>query len=327
MAVDSFEERQVAGLNVGSPFAGVGKWLDSVAVHDGSEYAYQPGNPSSNTMTSVGLLGREYLGCKPDDPMISGGITYLMSHLPNNISPNVYYWYYGTQVVHNVGGVQWDQWHHRMRSILTETQVRDDSCADGSWASEKDAWGKTGGRIMTTCLSCVILEMCYGYELLSGTVALQADEITESVKNEKAQKPQASDDITKMHELDRFRLSHTSWRIKGPYFKEGVIAFEQWSVNGGPGTTGSVDQGIGSVSTVHKSYVYYPVQAALLRMKGKQVLLVDASGTQRTFNYALFQLSDQKFLDQFKRKCDEINKEEDDKPVKPEVKRESASGK
>ena len=34
----------MAGLNVGgSVFSGTSKWLDSVAVHDGTEYAYQPG--------------------------------------------------------------------------------------------------------------------------------------------------------------------------------------------------------------------------------------------------------------------------------------------
>ncbi len=59
----------MAGLNVGgSAFANTSKWLDSVAVHDGAEYAYQPGNPSSNTMTSVGLLCRQYLGASATTP-------------------------------------------------------------------------------------------------------------------------------------------------------------------------------------------------------------------------------------------------------------------
>src|SRR5208337_199370 len=59
----ALKSAHMAGLNIGGPsgsagsaFSGTSKWLDSVAVHDGTEYSYQPGNPSSNTMTSVGLL-------------------------------------------------------------------------------------------------------------------------------------------------------------------------------------------------------------------------------------------------------------------------------
>ena len=38
-----------------------------------------------------------------------------------------------------------------MSDFLVRTQVRNvDQCANGSWAPEKDFWGKHGGRIMTT---------------------------------------------------------------------------------------------------------------------------------------------------------------------------------
>ncbi len=33
----------------------------------------------------------------------------------------------------------------------------------GSDRPEKDAWGKTGGRVMTTALSCLTLEIYYRY--------------------------------------------------------------------------------------------------------------------------------------------------------------------
>ena len=46
--VMALKSAHMAGLNVGgSAFSAAGKWLDAVAVHDGAEYAYQPGNPSS----------------------------------------------------------------------------------------------------------------------------------------------------------------------------------------------------------------------------------------------------------------------------------------
>ena len=38
-----------------------------------------------------------------------------------------------------------------------------DECANGSWAPEKDAWGRRGGRVMQTSLSCLTLEIYYRY--------------------------------------------------------------------------------------------------------------------------------------------------------------------
>ena len=37
-------------------------------------------------MTAVGLLGRQYLGAKRDNPMLAGGMKYLMNHLPDEES-------------------------------------------------------------------------------------------------------------------------------------------------------------------------------------------------------------------------------------------------
>ncbi len=60
----------MAGLNIGGGAvrAGARKWLDSAAINNGSEYSYQPGNPSSNTMTAVGLLCRQHLGASATTP-------------------------------------------------------------------------------------------------------------------------------------------------------------------------------------------------------------------------------------------------------------------
>ena len=43
-------------------------------------------------------------GRKRDNPMLVGGMAYLMAHLPDEGFPNVYYWYYATQVMHNMSG-------------------------------------------------------------------------------------------------------------------------------------------------------------------------------------------------------------------------------
>ena len=133
-------------------------------MHEGTEYAYQPGEPGSNTMTSVGLLGRQYLGVKPQNAMLTGGAKYLMNHIPNEELSNIYYWYYATQVMHNMGGNDWDTWNKKIRDLLLRTQVRNaDQCANGSWNPKKDEWGRRGGRLMQTSLSALTLEVYYRY--------------------------------------------------------------------------------------------------------------------------------------------------------------------
>jgi hypothetical protein len=161
----ALKSAHMAGLEVGgSAFSGTSKWLDSVATRDGIEYGYQPGTGPSPTMTSVGLLCRQYLGAKRDDPRLVGGMGYLLHHLPDESFSNIYYWYYATQVMHNMSGSEWDTWNRKMRDLLVRTQIRDSNhCANGSWSPEKDAWGRRGGRLMQTSLATLTLEIYYRY--------------------------------------------------------------------------------------------------------------------------------------------------------------------
>ena len=78
--------------------------------------------------------------------MMTGGIEYLLGNLPDAAMPNIYYWYYATPVMHNMGGYEWDTWNRKMR-MLMRTQVRSaDHCANGSWDPEGDAWAVRGPR-------------------------------------------------------------------------------------------------------------------------------------------------------------------------------------
>ena len=63
-----------------------------------------------------------------------------------------------------MNGYEWDTWNRKMRELLVHTQVRNTKdCANGSWAPENDAWGRRGGRLMQTSLSCLTLEVYYRY--------------------------------------------------------------------------------------------------------------------------------------------------------------------
>ncbi|MGD0899571.1 MAG: prenyltransferase/squalene oxidase repeat-containing protein [Thermoguttaceae bacterium] len=164
--VMALKSAKMAGLSVGeSAFTGAGKWLDGcMNGRNGHRYRYLPGGPTSHSMTSVGLLSRQYLGVKRDSPMMADGVKYLMNHLPDAEPPNVYYWYYASQVLHNMSGYEWDQWNRRMRKILVDSQCKESSsCANGSWDPAGDTWGKVGGRLMVTSLAALTLEVYYRY--------------------------------------------------------------------------------------------------------------------------------------------------------------------
>ena len=103
----------MAGLQVEDRvFQDAAKWLDAVAKGpSGGQFAYTPQADSSRTMTAVGLLCRQYFGMRHDDPTMIEGQKYLMNHLPNASSRSIYYWYYATQVMHNMPGYEWDRWN------------------------------------------------------------------------------------------------------------------------------------------------------------------------------------------------------------------------
>ena len=89
-------------------------------------------------MTAIGMLSWQYLGMRPDDPAMVEGKYYLLQHLPDNGERSTYYWYYGTQAMHNLIGHEWDAWNRKMRKALVETQCRE-GCAAGSWDPKPDA--------------------------------------------------------------------------------------------------------------------------------------------------------------------------------------------
>jgi hypothetical protein len=163
--VMALKSAQMAGLTVSSQaLEGDHRWLKSTGNGSG-QFSYEPGGGGTPTMSAVGLLCTQYMGAPRQDPAIAGGLNYLMAHLPNPGQRNIYYWYYATQVMHNLPGYEWDTWNRKMRKILIESQVTK-GCAAGSWDPDmptKDAWGAQGGRIMVTSLSCLTLEVYYRY--------------------------------------------------------------------------------------------------------------------------------------------------------------------
>jgi hypothetical protein len=138
----------------------VSKWLDYVGVDEGAMYRYQRQKPHDPTMTAEGLLCRQYLGWKRNDPAMQKGVKYVLAHPLSYDQQNVYYWYYATQMLHHMEGEAWDEWNSVMRQAIPTQQVKTGK-EKGSWDPVNDEWGHHGGRLYVTCLSIYMLEVYY----------------------------------------------------------------------------------------------------------------------------------------------------------------------
>jgi hypothetical protein len=143
------------------------KFLDSVAMtEDGTLYCYMPGWRVSPSMTAEALLCRQYLGWDKDTPALVKGAGLVAAHLRESRERNIYYWYYATQLLHNMKGKDWEEWNERVRENLIGTQVAGSGCDRGSWdplSPQADQWGSRGGRLFQTSLSVLTLEVYYRY--------------------------------------------------------------------------------------------------------------------------------------------------------------------
>jgi hypothetical protein len=141
-------------------FDRVRKFLDSVSPDDGSTYAYQERRGATPAMTAEALLCRQYLGWPREEPSLRRGVNYLSDYQINWRRPNVYHWYYATQVMHHMGGEPWVKWNKVMRQRVPENQVHRGN-EKGSWNPDRDQWASTGGRLYMTCMSTYMLEVYY----------------------------------------------------------------------------------------------------------------------------------------------------------------------
>jgi hypothetical protein len=153
-----------------------GLYLDKAQTdEDGGRYAYQPHNRTLESMTAEALLCRQYLGWPKDHPGLVSGVKWLLDeHMPSRDEPFVYYWYYGTQVMHHYGGPEWNKWNARMKSVLVDTQERHGHSA-GSW-EPRGGFANRGGRIYMTALAACILEVYYRHMPLYGEEVLKGFE-------------------------------------------------------------------------------------------------------------------------------------------------------
>ncbi len=149
-------------------------FLDGVQHELGAQYAYMRGEKATPPMSAEGLLCRVYLGWKRNNPALEEGITWMLErHPPTARKPNIYYWYYGTQVMHHFGGTPWKQWNLAMRDVLINSQEKRGHRA-GSW-TPTGPLSSQGGRIYMTSLAICCLEVYYRHLPLFRQIDLESN--------------------------------------------------------------------------------------------------------------------------------------------------------
>ena len=166
-------------------FEGALSWIDEVSDPSTGRIGYdQFGSDSSRTpsnehfprnkgeaMTAVGLLCRIFLGQNPDDNDILVKHAELLKRTPPEWDPegfgcDMYYWYYGTYAMYQMGGQYWKNWEKSMKDAVVETQ-RKDGDEKGSW-DPVGPWGYSGGRVYSTALMTLCIEVYFRYAQVLG---------------------------------------------------------------------------------------------------------------------------------------------------------------
>lgn len=115
--------------------------------------------PINPVMTAEALFCQQMLGYPRESPASAEAVGYIMSNMPRLSELNMYYWYYGTLAMYQYGGQQWDEWNSVVRDSLISEQRQDGQFA-GSW-DPNGPWGRYGGRLYSTALSTLTLEVYY----------------------------------------------------------------------------------------------------------------------------------------------------------------------
>jgi hypothetical protein len=127
----------------------------------GSLAGYQPGMPPTLAMSAELLFARILLGEEVTEEMQQEASDFLTRRLPSARQADFYGWYYGSLSLLQLQNEAWTKWNQRTRETLIRMQKRggeDDGCWEGNIQ-----WADRGGRVFSTALGALTLEVYYRY--------------------------------------------------------------------------------------------------------------------------------------------------------------------
>jgi hypothetical protein len=172
----ALKSARVAGLTVdGAALQGCMRWLEAATrlsdgrtSYAGTMAAARPGG-GSLAMCAAGMLMRQFMGVGRDAEPVKAAAATIDQHQMDWAREDFYYWYYATLCQFQFGGDRWKNWNVNMKKVLLENQRKggplDGSAddVDGSWDFENCRIGKRLGRVYTTAMGALCLEVYYRY--------------------------------------------------------------------------------------------------------------------------------------------------------------------
>ncbi len=190
-AVMALKSAELSGLRFdhATAYEGVRQWLKRVTSVQGVVGYESPGDAGSTltginekwqshpVMTAVGLLCKIFIDKKQGDPWMKVAADAIVKDLPTwdeqHKTIDFYYWYYAALALFQYdapGGTAWKKFNESMKKSLVPFQKpKSAGCRDGSWDPEVDKWGHPGGRVYTTAVNVLTLEVYYRYASVFGT--------------------------------------------------------------------------------------------------------------------------------------------------------------
>lgn len=158
-----------SAVNAGIPVPeetrrGMVKFLGArgLGVHGGLAGYKKDERQPTPAMTAEALFCRQMFAVHNNDSASQEAVAYLRRNLPRVTAYDEYYWYYGTLAMHNVDDDAWQEWNRALRDMLVTLQRKDGPQA-GSW-DPRGKWAGIGGRLYSTALSTMCLEVYYRYQ-------------------------------------------------------------------------------------------------------------------------------------------------------------------
>ncbi len=123
--------------------------------------AYRVGERPSRTMTAEALACHYFLRVPTTSARVNEARDFIHRELPGDGQVNLYYWYYGSLALLHSGDPRWQRWNAALQDQLLRRQQQGGEL-NGSWDPDT-VWGGYGGRIYTTAMATLCLEVYYRY--------------------------------------------------------------------------------------------------------------------------------------------------------------------
>jgi len=132
--------------------------------------AYQSGfGANSDALTAVGMLTHLLLLKDPEAALVKTSASYLATKAEGYRdavragNAEFYTLYNATLAMYQAGGDNWNRWNDAVRDAVVANQSKGPGCERGSWDPRGTFGGDQGGRIYSTALATLMLEVYYRF--------------------------------------------------------------------------------------------------------------------------------------------------------------------